>query len=179
MREVFQRHLQPLGGETYQIRECRISYSHHRKALRCLVHYDLRLAEPDTGREWNQLVTGVMYAKGQTQHKWEKLRRSGSGRDSADAPTPLAPFSYIPDLDMLVQVFPYDHLLPALPRLMAGPPPELEPLLLARFGLGEWRAEAWSVEPVRYRVGQRATLRLTAQARDAATGLVEERRFYA
>lgn len=179
MREVFQRHLQPLDGETYQIRGCRISYSHHRKALRCLVHYDLRLAEPDTGREWNQLVTGMMYAKGQTQHKWEKLRRSGLGRESAAASTPLAPLSYIPDLDMLVQVFPYDHLLPALPRLMAGPPPELEPLLLARFGPGDWRAEAWDVEPVRYRVGQRATLRLTARAWDAATGRVEERRFYA
>jgi len=179
MREVFQRHLQPLEGETYQIRECQISYSHHRKALRYLVHYDLRLAEPDTGREWSQLVTGVIYTKGRTQHKWEKLRRSGLGLGSADASTPFAPFSYIPDLEMLVQVFPYDHLLPALPRLVAGPPPELEPLSLARFGPGEWRAEAWKVEPIRYRVGQRATLRLTVRARDAATGRVQERRFYA
>jgi hypothetical protein len=25
MREIFQRHLRPLGQETYQVRECRIS----------------------------------------------------------------------------------------------------------------------------------------------------------
>jgi aminoglycoside phosphotransferase (APT) family kinase protein len=80
---------------------------------------------------------------------------------------------------MLVQVFPYDHRLPALRLLMSGPTPELEPLLLARFGPGDWHTEGWVVEPVRYRVDLRATLRLTARARDAATGRAEERRFYA
>ena len=39
-----------------------------------------------------------------------------------------------PEIEMLVQVFPYDHQLPSLPILMAGPPPTLEPLVLARFG---------------------------------------------
>src|SRR5919106_2173971 len=79
---------------------------------------------------------------------------------------------------MLVQVFPYDRRLPTLPLVMAGPPPELEPVLLGRFGSGEWRLEACNVEPVRYRE-QGAVLRYTAKARNAATGERRERRFYA
>jgi hypothetical protein len=79
---------------------------------------------------------------------------------------------------MLVQVFPYDHRLPTLPLLVAGPPPELEPVLLSRFGEGDWGAEAWNIEPVRYR-DQGAVLRYTAKGRNAATGETREKRFYA
>jgi hypothetical protein len=61
---------------------------------------------------------------------------------------------------------------------MAGPLPELEPLLLARFGPGDWHTEAWNVEPIRYRAEWRAILRLTVRAQDDATGATEERRFY-
>ena len=179
MREIFQGHLRPLNGKTYEVRECRISYIHHREALRFMAHYDLRLEEPGTGRERDQLVTGVIYVRDRAQRRWEKVRQSETEPGTAGAYTRFAPFSYIPELDMLVQVFPYDYRLPALPLLMAGPPPELEPLLLARFGPGDWRAERWKIKPVRYRVGQRATLRLSARARDASTGRVKERRFYA
>jgi hypothetical protein len=61
----------------------------------------------------------------------------------------------------------------------AGPSVELEPLVLARFGPGDWQTEAWDVEPVRYLAEMRATLRLTVSARDAATGRTQEKRFYA
>jgi hypothetical protein len=80
---------------------------------------------------------------------------------------------------MLVEVFPYDRRLPTLPRLMAGPIPEIEARLLARFGPGSWHTEAWNVDPVRYRAELGATLRLTVRALDDATGRREERRFYA
>ncbi len=62
---------------------------------------------------------------------------------------------------------------------MAGPPPELEPVLLGRFGPGDWRVEAWNVEPVRYREQGGAVLRYTAKARNAATGRTREKSFYA
>jgi len=179
MREVFQRHLQPLGGEAYEVRECQISYKHHRKALRSLTHYDLRLTEPSTGRERSQLVTGVVYTGGRTRRIWKELRRSKAGREIPGTSLAFEPFSYVPDLDMLVQVFPYDYRLPALPLLTAGPTPELEALLLDQFEPGDWQAEAWDVEALRYRAVQRAALRLTVRARDATTGRVEERRFYA
>jgi tRNA A-37 threonylcarbamoyl transferase component Bud32 len=179
MREVLQKHLLPLGEEAYEVRECRIPYRHRREGFRCVVHYDLRLAERGTGHERSQLVTGVIYTGGKTRRDWEKIQRSEAGREIPGASPTFEPFSYIPNLDMLVQVFPYDHRLPALPLLMAGPPPEIEALLLDRFGPGEWQAEAWDVEALRYRADQRAALRLTTQARDAVTGRVDEKRFYA
>ncbi len=111
----------------------------------------------------------------------EKLWVSGlRGREIFGATSPaFEPFSYIPELEMLVQVFPHDHRLPGLPFLMGGLPPELEPLLLARFGPGEWRTEAWDVELVKYLAELRATLRLTVRAREEGSGREDERRFYA
>ncbi len=184
MREVFQRHLRPLGARAYQVRECRISHVRHRQGKRCILEYTLRLEEPDTGRERSQRVTGLVHAKeDRIRRIWEEeLRRSGEpggGGAAGAASAAFAPFSYVPELEMLVQVFPHDRRLPALPVLMAGPPPELEPLLLARLEPGDWRIEAWDVEPVRYLAETRVTLRLTVRAREAGSGRVEERRFYA
>ena len=179
MREILQEHLQPLGGKTYRVLECRISFI-RQTASRCLLHYTVRLEDPDTGREWSQLVTGVMYGGNRTHRNWKKLQRFDPGPALPNSTYPtFAPFCYLPDLDMLVHVFPYDHRLPGLHLLMSGPTPELEPLLLAQFGPGDWHTEAWDIETVRYRVDLRATLRLTTRARDAATGRAEERRFYA
>ena len=176
MREVFQRHLRPLGGEDYQVRECQVSRTRHRQAKWCIVEYVLHLEDLGTGCKRSQWVTGVMHAEeGRTRSIWEELRRSEPGRGiPEDASPAFEPFSYVPDLGMLVQVFPYDRRLPALPLLMAGPPPELTPLLLARFGPGDWRAEAWEVELVRYLAETRATLRLRVRAREAETGRAEE-----
>ncbi len=60
MREVFQRHLRPLVGNTYQVRECQIPFTAHRKGARCLLQYALRLEEAKTGCEVSQLVTGII-----------------------------------------------------------------------------------------------------------------------
>jgi hypothetical protein len=107
------------------------------------------------------------------------LRGVGGDAPGAADASPFAPFAYLPDLDMLVQVFPHDHRLPALAALMAGPPPELAPSLLARFGPEGWRLVGWDAASVRYRVDTRATLRLTVRARHDASGREEGRGFYA
>jgi phosphotransferase family enzyme len=178
MREVFQRHFLPLGEKAYHVRDCHLSgVRYGRDGTRCVLQYTLRLAEADTGYERIQWVTSVMYAGDQTRRRWEKLRTFDPG-EIPDVFSTFEPFSFIPELGMLVQVFPYDRRLPTLPPLMAGPSPELEPLLLARFGPGDWRTEAWTVEPIQYRAEWRAILRLTVRAQDDATGATEERRFY-
>jgi hypothetical protein len=179
MREVFQRHLLPLGEEAYHVRHCRLSgVRYGRDVTRCVLQYTLRLAEADTGCERIQWVTGVIYYAGdQARRRWEKLRAFDPG-EIPDVFATFEPFSFIPELGMLVQVFPYDRRLPTLPLLMARPSPELEPLLLAQFGPGDWHTEAWNVEPIRYRAEWRAILRLTVRAQDDATGATEGRRFY-
>jgi hypothetical protein len=178
MRGVFQKHLRPLNSKAYHVRDCRLSRVRYRRGDRCVLQYTLRLTDPDTGYERTQWVTGVMYAKDRTRRKWEKLRSLDPGAISNIFPT-FEPFVFIPDLRMLVEVFPYDRRLPTLPLVMAGASPELESPLLARFGPGDWHTEAWNVEPVRYRAGLGAALRLTVQGQDDATGRRIERRFYA
>jgi hypothetical protein len=178
MRGVFQRHLRPLNNKAYQVRDCRLSRIRYRRGERCVLQYTLRLAEADTGSERIQWVTGVMYADDKTRRKWEKLRISYP-KEISEIISPFEPFSFIPELGMLVQVFPYDHRLPTLPLLIAEPLPELKLPLLARFGPGTWRTDVWNVEPVRYRAGLGAALRLTVQGQDDATGRRIERRFYA
>ena len=178
MRGVFQRHLRPLNNKAYQVRDCRLSRIRYRRGERCVLQYTLRLAEADTGSERIQWVTGVMYADDKTRRKWEKLRVSYP-KDVSEIISTFEPFSFIPELGMLVQVFPYDRRLPTLPLLIAEPLPELKLPLLARFGPGTWRTDVWNVEPVRYRAGLGAALRLTVQGQDDATGRRIERRFYA
>src|SRR3712207_2898820 len=178
MRGIFEDYLRPLSGGTYRFTDCRLSRVRYRRGTRCVLQYTLRLAEADTGHERIQWVTGVMYAKDRTRRKWEKLQASYR-REVPDGSLAFEPFTFIPDLEMLVEVFPYDRRLPTLPLVMAGPSPELQRPLPASLGPGDWHTEAWNVEPVRYRAGLGAALRLTVQGQDGATGRRIERRFYA
>ena len=179
MRNILQGSLRPLDGKTYQIQDCQVHSIRYRRAEHWRLQYELRLLEPDTGRERALWVTGWIYPGDQTTRKYERLRSEPEREIPAPSLT-FSPFSYIPDLRMLVQVFPYDRKLhPALPLLMAEPLPELEPLLLAQFEPGDWQAEVWESEPVGYVFENRATLRLTVRAQEATTGQKEEKRFYA
>jgi hypothetical protein len=178
MKETFRTHLRPVDGKVYNIEDCRFVRLRYRQDSRRFLLYTLRLLEPDTGRERDVQVTGLVYAeKNKAERAWRKLQATDPQREIPDAWLTFEPVSFVPELGMLVQVFPYDHRLPTLP-LLAGPSPELETVLLGRFGEGDWRAEAWNIEPVRYR-DQGAVLRYTAKARNAATGAARERRFYA
>src|SRR5437667_11451431 len=178
MREVFRRHLRPLTGKTYYIQECLLSRVNYHRTVRCTLQYTLRLVEPGTGRERSQWVTGLIYADDKAERIWQQLRNVDAGQDIPEAFQTFAPVSYIPDLKMLILVFPYDHRLPIPSSLLTGPPSELEPLLLSCFGPGDWRIEAWTIEPIRYRPKTSAVLRYTGQARDGVTGRKAERRFY-
>jgi Phosphotransferase enzyme family len=180
MKETFRTHLRPVGGKVYDIEDCRFIRLRYRQGSRCFLLYTLRLLERDTGRERDVQVTGLIYAqKDKAEQAWRKLQATDPQQEIPDGWLTFEPVSFVPELGMLVQVFPYDRRLPALPLLVAGPPPELEPVLLGRFGPGDWRVEAWNVEPVRYREQGGAVLRYTAEARNAATGGRGERRFYA
>jgi hypothetical protein len=180
MKEAFRTHLRPVGTKVYDIEDCRLTRLRYRQDSRRFLLYTLRLSEPDTGRERDVQVTGLLYAeKNRAEQAWRKLQATDPHQEIPKAWLTFEPVSFVPELDMLVQVFPYDRRLPTLPLVIAGPSPELEPLLLARFGPGDWRVEAWNVEPVRYREQGGAVLRYTAKVRNAATGGKREKSFYA
>jgi hypothetical protein len=124
-------------------------------------------------------VTGVIYPEDRAEHIWKKLRAADPKPEISGAFETFEPVSFIPELKMLVQLFPFDRRLPALPLCMRDPSAEIESLLLARFGPGNWQTESWDVEPIRYRAGLAVVLRYTVQARDKTTRRREKRRFYA
>jgi hypothetical protein len=64
MREIFQRHLPPLGEKTYEVLDCQISFARHRGLDRSKLHYTLRLVELGTKRERSLLLTGTTYPEG-------------------------------------------------------------------------------------------------------------------
>ena len=177
MREIFQKYLRPSGTRTYQIQDCVLTRIRHRKAARCILQYNLHLMDSETGGKRIQWATGVIYPSDRAKHIWRKLRASDLKADGAFQI--LEPVSFIPELKMLVELFPYDHRLPAVKRMMTGPPSEIEALFLAQFGPGRWYTEARNVEPIRYRAGLAVVLQYTVQARDKATGRRSEKRFYA
>ena len=179
MKQTFRTHLRPVGGKVYDIEDCRFIRLRYRQGTRCFLQYTLRLVEPDTGRERDVQITGLLYAeKNRAEQTWRKLKATDPHKEIPDAWLTFEPVSFVPELEMLVQVFPYDHRLPTLRLLAAGPPSDLEPVLDGRFGPGEWHIESWNVEPVRYR-DQGAVLRYTAKGRNAATGGRREKSFYA
>jgi hypothetical protein len=178
MREIFRRHLRPLTAKGYDIQECVLSRVRYRRPARCVLQYTLRLVEPGTGLDRSQWVSGHLYGEDRAAQISQRLRAADPGQESAKAFLTFDPVSFIPDLGMLVQVFPYDRRLPTLPFLMAGPSPDLDPVLLAQFGPGDWHTEAWTIEPVRYRAELGAVLRYRVCASDTGTGRRETRCVY-
>lgn len=179
MLQILRDHLRPAGDTAYEIRGCRLSRIRYRAGFRCVLQYTLRIADLDSGKEWDLPVSGAMYAaSGKAERTYRKLLSTDPRREIPDAWLVFDPVSFVSDLDMLVQIFPYDRRLPALPKLAAGPSPALEKLLLGRFGEGDWLAKAWEVEPVRYRKGLSAVLAYTGRARNSGTDETAVRRFY-
>jgi tRNA A-37 threonylcarbamoyl transferase component Bud32 len=179
MRVLLQRHLPATVETSIRVQECRITNTRRRDGSRGTIQYELRLEDPGTGHVWNEVVTAVTFGGNRTRRVWESIRQAAT--PDADQPTrsALHPFAYIPELDLLLQVFPHDHRLPGLARLISGPVPELVPALMEEFGPGDWELISWDAEKVQYRVDMRAILRLTVGMTDASAGRTIERQFYA
>jgi hypothetical protein len=178
MREVLQRHLVQTGHTSPRVIECTIANTRRRDGSRGTVEYELHLEDPSSGHLWTQRVTGITFGGDRTQRVWGTLRQATASGATKEQRNGLASFGYVPELDLLLQVFPHDYRLPALAALMAGPPPELVPALLADFGSDNWRLTEWSAEPVQYRVDMRAILRVSVRAKDDS-GAAAERQFFA
>ena len=179
MRATLQRSLAGSDGRSFRVQECRVANTRHRDGSRGTILYELRLEDPDTGHVWDELVTGITFGGNRTRRAWESIRQTAvSGADQGSAPV-VKPFAYVPDLDLLLQVFPHDFRLPGLAQLMAGPPPELLPSLVGEFGPGDWRIQRWDATTVQYRADMRAILRLTVAAIDISTARASERLFFA
>jgi hypothetical protein len=176
MLEIFRKHLRSVPGKAWDIRSCEISRVRAHPGESAVILYILHIADPSNGQERDQWVTGELDQAAHNELSWGELYTAARQGNSKAFDT-FDPVSFIDELGMLVQVYPFDRRLPGLADLVAGPPPELEPVLLASLGPGIWTAE-WTVETVRYHVLLRSTLLYSVKAQEAESGRVECKRFY-
>jgi hypothetical protein len=148
MLEVFRAHLKPASGNPCHVDACvPFRFRCRQSTSRCVLQYTLRLVDPGTGRQWDQWVTGVVYAEeGEAKRRWQEMRAADPRQEIPQRWLTFEPVDFIPDLQMLVQVFPYDRKLPNLARVLGGALP----------GVPEH-----AIEPMRYRTELGAALRYT------------------
>jgi len=180
MLEVFRAQLKPargVGADDIAIEAVMpFRFRCRQRKSRCVLEYTLSLADRRSGRRWQQMVTGVLYATaGEAERVWRELAAADPSRDVPPEWLSFEPVGFVPDLDMLVEVFPYDRKIHQLRRVMSGAGVrfDVEPLLLERLGRGEggsWEPEERAIEPLRYRTELGAALRYTLRARERATG---------
>jgi len=180
MLELFRRHLEPAAGKRYHIEDCApLRFRCRQSTARCVLQYTLRLLEPGTGRRWDQGVTGLLYAQqGGAERLWREMQASDPSQGIPNDWLTFRPVGFIPDLEMVVQVFPYDRKLRNLGLVLGGALHDLDPQLLARLAPGEWRVTERTMAPTRYRTELGAALKYTLQARDATTGRAETLRCF-
>lgn len=174
MRRVLSEHLRWADGSQVDVRSCAVTYVHDTPG-RCLLHYNIVVRDRHTGADREELVTGFVSGGDRAEQVAQQIR------PAAPRPSPgcLVAVGSVPDLDLVLQVFPFDQRLPALHRLMTGSAPVVAAAVTADLGPGEWRISGWQAESLRYRVDQRAMVRLTVTAHDHALGASQERRVYA
>ena len=173
MLALFRAHLKTVPGKTIDIAGCkpfRFRCRQGESGGRCVLQYTLRVADPQTGQEWDQWVTGLLYADPdearRVAHELETGHsRTGRRRDRLT----LEPVGYIPEIPMPVEVFPYDRKLVTLGAVMEGALDEVDTRLLARLGPGRWRVDEHNIEPTRYRTERGAALKYSIQARETET----------
>src|SRR5205807_9296402 len=179
MLGVFRRHLKPVPGKDYRIHDCvAFRFRCRKSGSRHVLQYTLRVADTSTGRRWDQWVTGVLYADGEASRRWEEMKAEVAERRIPKSCLTFEPVGFIPSLQMLVEVYPYDRKLRTLGSVVSGAVQGIEPSLLGRLRPGEWRVEQRTIEPTRYRTEFGAALRYAIRARDTVSARSEEVRCY-
>lgn len=161
MQDALSNLLRPETRDRVQVGSCKMERFRYRKAERAIFLYRLELEEKgSSSRHW---VTGSLYKGAKARKLFRRLRNDAVPEAAENGYGALEPISYLDDFEMLVQSFPVDRHLPALAPLLSGSDRVFDG---ARNRLAEaWagRGQAFSMEPVRYRPGIGATLRVRCQ----------------
>lgn len=163
MCRLLAQHVWADSPQEVSVEHCRITRIRYRRRVRCFLQYSVTLRDARTAASKRLWVTGSLYA--------EPKRAAHLARKATDA-------VFIPELRMLVRVFPSDHKLPQSALLVAGGDAAVEAAVLRTFDDHAWKIDRWSVEPVRYREHLSLVVRYTVHARNTRTGGAAEKVFY-
>ena len=180
MFQVFRRHLKPIARKVYDIQDCQpFRFRCRQSQPRCVLQYTLRIEDAINGQSQALWVTGLLYAeKGLAERLWHETRASEPRWEIPKGSRTFESVSFVPELQMLVEVFPFDRRLPNLCGVLNGEAKVLEPWLLSRLQRGRWRPEHRAIELMRYRTELGAVLRYSIQARDTFSSRRETLRCY-
>ncbi len=139
---------------------------HHRQrdGLRGATQYNVDVGHSSGKSTVRALVTTLSLGGNRTRRLWHQLVQSG--RAEIIDESGLRAFAFVPERDLLVQVFPHDARLPALQQLVPAPSPVIAAVLdqdRARTFSG---TGGWTGASVRYRPEMRATVQLEYLATD-------------
>ena len=154
------------GGDAGSIDECRVARIRYRPEERCLLQYVITT----TQRRGRVTSTRTYFATGTLFGDPKQAARRASRQPGAH---------FLPELGMVVSVFPNDPKLPHARALLSGADPHLRAAVLQAFGAGEWTLERCDADVVRYREGLSVVARLSVTARNRPDGAAHRRVFYA
>jgi hypothetical protein len=177
MLEIFCEHLKPAIQTSLRTEECiPVRFTLRRNGGSCVLQYALRLSGSlqEGENASNVWITCVIYADA---NEARKIYAQSTERHIPASRAMFAPVTLIPELQMVVYVFPFDPSLPQLPLVVNGPWPQLQERLLPHFGSGQWEIKHQKIEPLRYRTEDSAVVRYTVWAADGSRN--QTKRFYA
>jgi hypothetical protein len=161
MAALLRRHLRPRAG--VRIEGCALEEFRHRPEKRSVLRYRLALSGTRQRRAW---VTGALYpperAPGRARALADKMASAPAAGPGWEGP--FDPVAFLPEVGMVVQVYPFDRRLAALPLLADGPTPELAAMLARAAGVERSGGHRWSSERVRYRPELCAVFRYSLDA---------------
>lgn len=156
MTELLRRHLRPRNGA--QIEGCSLEEFRYRPEKRSILRYRAYMS----GAEEPFWVTGALYHPGRSPGRARVLADEMTAASASGGwDRPFEPVAFLPEIGMVLQVYPFDRRLPALRLLAEGPTPELAARLAEAAGIGASRPKQWTSELVRYRPEQCAVFRYT------------------
>jgi len=180
MREYFQTLLRPDTKEAFEITDCRLILLRYRRGFRCILHYELDVLEISTGLLFTKWVAGTLYANQTKNRSRRKALNAASDIRESDVTGRkcFESVGLIPEVGMILQVFPYDRKLPGLQVLKSRFIPDLEKQWINDLGSGNWFVEERSIEPKRWRLGLSAVLKYNISAREVVSEKRTQKHFY-
>lgn len=176
MREFFQARLIPDDGRRREIATCELDYV-RQSQTRVSLQFTLGVEVSD-GPRVSQIVTVASFGEKRTSRQWARMQQGNADLGQGIGPLQLPMASYFPELDVIVQVFPFDFRLPGLLSVVDGSP-ELVQALAGSESADVWSKDSWQAEVVRYRPDMRVMARVSLLATNARTGQQVSREAFA